>query len=184
MAPPFLLSWACVGAPDRGGWRACGGIGGLGVTRSRESLSRSRNPPCLTCVAAVSPSWLTPSACSWSTQTQSMRRRSTPWGTVMAPSLCSDFGPTPADLVPSAGVLAACCSPLMPSASWSRGLSFPKPSEYSLALQIGQERGLLGPLCAVTGRLLPLGLAYTLCKPYPCGFLRLFSVPPDPPHLE
>lgn len=73
----------------------------------------------------------------------------------MASSLCSDFGPTPADLVPSAGVLATCCSPLMPSSSWSRGLSFPKPSEYSLALQIGQERGLLGPCVQLLGGFSP-----------------------------
>lgn len=79
-----------------------------------ESHSRSQDPPYLTTVVALSPSWLTPSDCSWNTQTPTMRRRSTRWGTVMASSFCSDFSQAPADLVPGTCALATCCSPLLP----------------------------------------------------------------------
>lgn len=94
--------------------RCARGVGGCGAHPQQRSQSRSQDPPSLTTVATLSPSWLTPSACSWSTRTPTTRRRSTRWGTVMASPSCVDLGPTPADLVPGACALATCRSPLLP----------------------------------------------------------------------
>uniref|UniRef100_A0A8D1CMN4 Glutathione S-transferase n=1 Tax=Sus scrofa TaxID=9823 RepID=A0A8D1CMN4_PIG len=71
------LSLSCLGV-------AVGGWGGrLGCRRGDLEPRKfcSGSSP-LTSVTTISPSWPTPSACSWSTQTPATRRRSTRWGTL------------------------------------------------------------------------------------------------------
>lgn len=183
VTPPVLWG-ACAGAHGgEGVWGVLQGVWGVAGCRGccrvwglpRSSQSRSQKPPSLTSVAAMSPSWLMPSACFWSTQTRTMRRRSTRWATVMASSLCSHFCPAPADLVPSTRALASCCPPLLPSTAAAGACPFPNASEYSLAFRASTGEGIAGPLRHQLGWL-PLGLAKPLCKPYPRRFLRLLSV--------
>lgn len=73
------LSLSCLGVAV-GGWGGRLGCRG-GDLELRKVCSGTS---LLTSVMTISPSWPTPSACSWSTQTPATRRRSTRWGTVMA----------------------------------------------------------------------------------------------------
>ena len=73
------LSLSCLGVAV-GGWG--GRLGCRGGDLELRKVCSGSSP--LTSVTTISPSWPTPSACSWSTQTPATRRRSTRWGTVMA----------------------------------------------------------------------------------------------------